>query len=100
MAAAGTRMKHHSLLAAWIGAAAATAGERILHSPWLSVVGVALASLASVFTIVTKWMGLRQIRLQTELTSQQICNECRDGSPPAQCPYNQRPERCHLRNNL
>lgn len=91
-------MKHHlPLLLAWVGVGVSAAGESLSHPHPVTLVGAVLASVASAVAIFVRLNEWRRVQLEREHLKQEICEECRKGFPPSECPYDHIPENCPKR---
>lgn len=91
-------MKNHvGLVVAWAGLGLWGAGEKVLKSEALGGLGAFLACLASIITIWRHLRERRRVRLEEALLKQKICEECRRGYPPDECPFDRRPVDCELK---
>jgi hypothetical protein len=82
-----------SLVLGWVGSFASWLSAA---HPVLSVVATTLAAVASIYAIVVSWRTARLRRLEIEQATQVLCDLCRVGRTPKECPIPEadRPASC------
>ncbi len=88
-----------SLALGWVGTAASWF---TLAHPVLSLLATVLAALASGYAILVSWRTAKLRRLEIDGALQKLCEHCRAGTPPPECPLpeSQRPNDCPKHENL
>ncbi len=94
-------MNRHLISSLVLGWAGSFASWFTLAHPVLSLIATALAALASGYAILVSWRTARLRRLEIEETLLRMCEHCRSGNPPPECPLaeSQRPSNCPKRNH-
>lgn len=73
-----------SLALGWVSTAASW--FTVAH-PILSMIATILAGLASGYAILVSWRTAKLRKLEIEETAQKLCEHCRAGTPPPECPF-------------
>lgn len=88
-------------IAAWIGVSldwmAASFSWMVASPVVLSVIATIFACLASVAAFQASRRTARLREHEDQLAIQKICEECKNGTPPAVCPLAKLPEHCKRR---
>ncbi len=85
-----------SLAVGWVGS---LASWFTTAHPVVSLVASILAAVASGYAILVSWRTAKLRRLEIDEAAQRLCDHCRAGSPPPECPIPepQRPKNCPKR---
>jgi hypothetical protein len=92
-------MNRHLIPSLALGWAGSFASWLTVAHPVLSLLATILAALASLYAILVSWRTAQLRRLEIDRTVQELCDHCRAGTPPPECPLPpaQRPVGCPMK---